>query len=434
MSVFLSQMALETRSKMDVVREKEQLLSIKVMRLTKPSFVLNTPVLCESRDLPGNVSSESKSADFLPSLGAVSGLPGFTMGEILTLPQNFGSIYLGETFSCFVSVHNDSIQATQDIHVKTDLQTSSQRLTLSGGSTPPTPSLAPGACIDQVIHHEVKELGTHILVCAVSYTSPSGETLSFRKFYKFQVLKPLDVKTKFYNAESDEVYLEAQIQNITQSPMCMEKVSLEPAADYIVEELNSTQTEDTSKKLIFGGFTYLNPMDTRQYLYCLKAKTQAGADRPSLIKGVSSIGKLDIVWKTTLGEKGRLQTSQLQRMAPGYGDLKLSIAQIPDSVPLEKPFQLTCRVTSCCERTMDLKLVLNNTTGLVWLGISGKQLGKLGPNTSMDIKLQLIPTIPGLQSISGMRLIDLYLKRTYEHDDIAQVFVYTEQDGAMKNI
>ncbi|XP_063962541.1 trafficking protein particle complex subunit 13-like isoform X2 [Lytechinus pictus] len=417
-----------------------------VMRLTKPSFVSNTPVLCESRDLPGNVSSESKSADFLPSLGAVSGLPGFTMGEILTLPQNFGSIYLGETFSCFVSVHNDSIQATQDIHVKTDLQTSSQRLTLSGGSTPPTPSLAPGACIDQVIHHEVKELGTHILVCAVSYTSPTGETLSFRKFYKFQVLKPLDVKTKFYNAEyslrmrasggyqSDEVYLEAQIQNITQSPMCMEKVSLEPAADYIVEELNSTQTEDTSKKLIFGGFTYLNPMDTRQYLYCLKAKTQAGADRPSLIKGVSSIGKLDIVWKTTLGEKGRLQTSQLQRMAPGYGDLKLSIAQIPDSVPLEKPFQLTCRVTSCCERTMDLKLVLNNTTGLVWLGISGKQLGKLGPNTSMDIKLQLIPTIPGLQSISGMRLIDLYLKRTYEHDDIAQVFVYTEQDGAVKNI
>ena len=46
---------------------------------------------------------------------------------------------------------------------------------------------------------------------------------------------------------------------------------------------------------------------------------------------------------------------------------------------------------------MDLKLVLTNSTGIVWLGVSGKQLGKLGPNTSMDIKLQLIPTIPGLQ-------------------------------------
>jgi len=39
------------------------------------------------------------------------------------------------------------------------------------------------------------------LVCEVSYTSPTQTQLSFRKFFKFQVLKPLDVKTKFYNAE-----------------------------------------------------------------------------------------------------------------------------------------------------------------------------------------------------------------------------------------
>ena len=57
---------------------------------------------------------------------------------------------------------------------------------------------------------QVKELGTHILVCAVSYMGPAGEK-NFRKFFKFQVLKPLDVKTKFYNADSDDVYLEAQV-------------------------------------------------------------------------------------------------------------------------------------------------------------------------------------------------------------------------------
>lgn len=83
------------------------------------------------------------------------------------------------------------------------------------------------------------------LVCEVTYSSG----VSFRKFFKFQVLKPLDVKTKFYTAEvktsrfklvkfdfgiithsfwqSDEVYLEAQIQNITAGPICLEKVSLE---------------------------------------------------------------------------------------------------------------------------------------------------------------------------------------------------------------
>lgn len=54
-------------------------------------------------------------------------------------------------------------------------------------------------------------------------------------------------------------------------------------------------------------------MDTRQYLYCLKPKAEY-AEKAGVIKGVTMIGKLDIVWRTNLGERGRLQTSQLQRM------------------------------------------------------------------------------------------------------------------------
>jgi len=49
--------------------------------------------------------------------------------------------------------------------MKADLQTSSQRLSLSGGSGQPAASeLAPDDSIDDVIHHEVKELGTHMYV------------------------------------------------------------------------------------------------------------------------------------------------------------------------------------------------------------------------------------------------------------------------------
>jgi len=39
--------------------------------------------------------------------------------------------------------------------------------------------------------------------------------------------------------QTDEVFLEAQIQNITTSPMFMEKVSLEPSMMYHVTELNT---------------------------------------------------------------------------------------------------------------------------------------------------------------------------------------------------
>lgn len=68
-----------------------------------------------------------------------------------------------------------------------------------------------------------------------------------------------------------------------------------------------------ARESTFGKMSYLQPMDTRQYLYCLKLKPEY-AEMAGVIKGVTVIGKLDIVWKTNLGERGRLQTSQLQRM------------------------------------------------------------------------------------------------------------------------
>uniref|UniRef100_A0A673YWR5 Trafficking protein particle complex subunit 13 n=1 Tax=Salmo trutta TaxID=8032 RepID=A0A673YWR5_SALTR len=379
-------------------------------------MLINIPDYCvcvhSAGDLFGRLMKEDPST--------IRGAEALMLGELLTLPQNFGNIFLGETFSSYISVHNDSSQVVKDILVKADLQTSSQRLNLSASNNAVT-ELKPESCIDDVIHHEVKEIGTHILVCAVSYTTQAGEKLYFRKFFKFQVLKPLDVKTKFYNAETDEVFLEAQIQNITTSSMFMEKVSLESSMMYNVAELNTVETEDEGTST-FGKMSYLQPMDTRQYLYCLKPKPEF-AEKAGVIKGVTVIGKLDIVWKTNLGERGRLQTSQLQRMAPGYGDVRLSLEMIPDTVNLEEPFDITCKITNCSERTMDLVLEMCNTCSIHWCGVSGRQLGKVSPSASLALPLKLLSSVQGLQSISGLRLTDTFLKRTYEYDDIAQVCV-----------
>uniref|UniRef100_A0A8C5LXL3 Trafficking protein particle complex subunit 13 n=1 Tax=Leptobrachium leishanense TaxID=445787 RepID=A0A8C5LXL3_9ANUR len=378
-----------------------------LMRLTKPTLFTNIPVTCEERDLPGDLFNNLMKED--PS--TVKGAEILMLGEMLTLPQNFGNIFLGETFSSYISVHNDSNQVVKDIQVKADLQTSSQRLNLSA-STAVVAELKPDSCIDDVIHHEVKEIGTHILVCAVSYTTQTGEKMYFRKFFKFQ---------------TDEVFLEAQIQNITTSPMFMEKVSLEPSIMYNVSELNTVYRDDDVGSSTFGTKTYLQPLDTRQYLYCLKPKAEF-AEKAGIIKGVTVIGKLDIVWKTNLGERGRLQTSQLQRMAPGYGDVRLSIETIPDTVSLEEPFQITCKITNCSsERTMDLILEMCNTNAIHWCGVSGRQLGKLHPSSSLHLTLTLLSSVQGLQSVSGLRLTDTFLKRTYEYDDIAQVCVVSSK-------
>ena len=44
--------------------------------------------------------------------------------------------------------------------------------------------------------------------------------------------------------QSDDVYLEAQIQNITPGPIFMERVSLEASPMYFSKELNTVSTKE----------------------------------------------------------------------------------------------------------------------------------------------------------------------------------------------
>ncbi|XP_046839890.1 trafficking protein particle complex subunit 13-like isoform X2 [Xenia sp. Carnegie-2017] len=390
------------------------LLEIKATMLTKPSLYTSIPIAVEKHDLP------AFSEAFTKDIGISKGLENFALGEMLVLSQALGNIFLGETFSAFICVHNDSNQIAKDIVIKTDLQTSSQRLTLlSATINEPVPKLDPSESIEQVIQHEVKELGMHLLVCAVSYTSPKGEKMFFRKLFKFNVIKPLDVKTKFY-PEENEMYLEAQVQNITKVPLTMESVKFEPSLHYTSEDLN-----DLTSPFHVGKSFLLNPNDTYQYLY--RIRTKYSSTMQERVKSPSSaVGKLDIVWRSAMGEKGRLQTSQLQKAPFTVPELNLKITKLPDAICVEKKFEMTCTLQNTSERKFDCQLLMTKSKdgGIVWCGTSGKRLGILTPGTSIGLQLQFLPLATGLQTIGGIKILDSITSKTYSFDDIAKIFVY----------
>lgn len=422
-------------------KEKEHLLALKVMRLTRPTITTLTPFMScdECRDLPLDSFSKNHEIelDLLPRFPQLS-----LTSDFLTLPQNFGTIFLGESFMGYINVNNQSESICSDVLIKIDLQTGSQKLSLSGGGDPPIPLIAPEESIDQVIKHEIKELGTHILVCSVSYMPPDGERMYFRKFFKFHVYKPLDVKTKFYNIKNDNVYLEAQLQNITLSPIFLESVTLDPCPNFEVHEIHSL-----TKNNPFGPSRLMNSQDIRQFLFRLTSigdVTNSGAM-------ICNVGKLDIVWFVNGGERGRLQTSQLQRNIPPKEDLKLRIDMKHDpgkedynnedidkkllnksidqnfSFKVGKEYKLPIVVTNNTNRGMDLKLNLVNPDIIkqefVWHGVSGKFLGNIESHCDMKFTLSIKPLVTGLIKITGLQLIDIFLKRVYDFDDVIQIFV-----------
>ena len=67
------------------------------------------------------------------------------------------------------------------------------------------------------------------------------------------MMKPLDVKTKFYNAESDEVFLEAQVQNITGTTITMDRVTLEPSSTFLVTPVTGQEEQGGDMGLVARG-------------------------------------------------------------------------------------------------------------------------------------------------------------------------------------
>lgn len=160
-----------------------------------------------SADPSSSSSSSAPSSSFSSVLGFAA-ISDFGLSEILRLPGSFGAIYLGETFSSYICINNESQLAIQNVGIKAELQTSTQRFTLAdtsssspasqagrGGGGPTaagsgtmTPnyansgqpssivsevlqdmpasspvhsrvSLLPSQSAEYIVHHEIKELG-----------------------------------------------------------------------------------------------------------------------------------------------------------------------------------------------------------------------------------------------------------------------------------
>ncbi|KAJ7582536.1 DUF974-domain-containing protein [Mycena floridula] len=309
----------------------QHLLSLKVMRVSRPSLA--------SAWQPFYSSSPSFSAHSTASILSLQGntpLPGHPKtlrdlthaSELLTLPASFGAIQLGETFSSCLCVNNEAQVEIEAVTMKVEMQTVTSKVLLAefGGSEF---RLAAADALEHVVHHEIKELGQHVLACTVSYKLPPSsrnvmdeeDTIqTFRKFYKFAVTNPLSVKTKVHTprspsallslSERDKVFLEVHIQNLTQDPLWFETMRFNCVEGWKADDINVIELDDA------GPNTLLQPQDMRQYIYILTPSSPC-IEPPTHTPGsIIPLGRLDLSWRSSFGEPGRLLTSMLSRRVP----------------------------------------------------------------------------------------------------------------------
>lgn len=187
-------------------------LSLKVMRVSRPSLASHwQPFFSTSPSLSAHATAHPltlQGSDPLP--GHPKTLRDLTLATpFLTLPASFGSIQLGETFSCVLSVNNEVGVPVDDVCAKVEMQTGTNKTTLEEafartddqGEGGREGTLAAGDSLEVCVSSEMKELGQHVLACTVTYRTPPGMrpattggensedpfVQSFRKYYKFMV-------------------------------------------------------------------------------------------------------------------------------------------------------------------------------------------------------------------------------------------------------
>ncbi|KAG6910920.1 hypothetical protein DXG01_006603 [Tephrocybe rancida] len=328
------------------------LLTLKVMRVSRPELASAwQPFYSSSPSFSAHSTASVVSLQgTAPLLGHPKTLRDLThASELLTLPSSFGSIQLGETFSSCLCINNEAQIDVEAVSIKVEMQTATTKVVLAeyGG---PEHKLAPRATFENIVHHEIKELGQHVLACAVTYRHPPhmrqlpgpGETAedpslqTFRKFYKFAVTNPLSVKTKvhtprspsalLFQAEREKVFLEVHIQNLTQEPMHFERMLFECTDEWDVEDANIL---GDTKPLFSGAQALMQPQDTRQYIYILTPKLTSLVPVTLSPGTVVPLGRLDIFWRSSFGEPGRLLTSMLSRRIPIPAPVQIPASALP---------------------------------------------------------------------------------------------------------
>lgn len=136
----------------------EHLVSLKVMRLTKPTLVSPAVVTSEQKDLTQGIFNK-----IMKRSATSSQMEELSLGQFMLLPQSFGLIYLGESFSSYVCVHNNTQHPVNNVSVRADLQSKTSRINLPIHKNRTLPvTLNPGETLDDIILHEVVEIGTHM--------------------------------------------------------------------------------------------------------------------------------------------------------------------------------------------------------------------------------------------------------------------------------
>ncbi|KAJ5066970.1 trafficking protein particle complex subunit 13 [Anaeramoeba ignava] len=438
-----------SKGKQSTVVEDPHLITVRMIKLSTPDFFLNFPMTCEEPEPLHKIFPHSRPSTYQKVGEMAEGQCALGFSDFLIFPEETEDVYLSEEFRCYISIFNHSTQYVSKLSVKVEMRSLTQIYNLVDSTNKPLDKLAPGKHHDYLIQQEAKKPEDHSITCTVWYQKLDGETKTIKTSLNFRVSSPLSLETKIHTIKTlslEKVFLESRIENKTNHPLFLENIKFEPSAYFEMEDLNQIKNDgndndddndngndndnddDKQKQKkqdgTFSGLSYLQKNNHRQYLFKFKPKEKFAAKS----RQISNLGYLSISWRTLFGNLGHLQTREFLRDVEANQVIEVIVSKIPEKIYVEKPFEIECEIQNLSNQEMDLKMIFfkEKMKGIMISGLSSFDIGRVQPQSSVKVPLQLFPLAPGLQNITGFGISDIISGRSSGIKDLISVFVERE--------
>jgi len=449
-------MSVATTSISPLDYEETAVPTLKVMRLQSPDL-----------DIPTSRSLESRAL----------------LGSSMSLPDSFGVIHVGETFTAYLGAVNVSnTHFVRRLTVTAQLQTPSHRWPLpSNLDAALGADVAPADGVDAIVSRALEESGQHILRVEVGYLSSEGTNKTLRKFYRFNVANPLNIRELTVRSGDDSCFVSIAVENVSIAPMVISQVSFETSKGLKAERIGmsslSSVPDTVTAVSLLDSSGHLPPKSSLRYMFRIRTSGEEYA-----LNGIAcgdELGKAVLEWTKTMGEAGRIASSSIicpashppgineknpakfmmgsenQFVVDGSG-LSMDVAAIaanraagkahsdldyalpitvepidpPKTMRLAQPEEVQFLVVNHSDvtRTVQLQFRLNHMSGVAICGKSFKNLGELpGNGGSAVFGVRLIGLVGGLLRVQGCCVVDLGTGLEIAQPPLFNVFI----DGAM---
>ena len=410
---------------------------------------------------------------------------GCLLGSSLCLPDSFGVIHVGETFTAYLGALNVSKRLpVTSLTITAQLQTPSQRFHMASKTLDECNAkggcvLQPEQGIDSIVSQTLEEAGQHILRVEVGYGGTGGTIKSLRKFYRFQVSNPLVISEITHRSGELSCFSSIMLQNSSNDSkggLTVSSADFEAAPGFISENIsrrspNSTTTnakETTSiirigtKNIslprgvdLFDRSGRLERGNSMQYLFKITKSTTQPTPR-SFVKGITAgdqLGKVVFTWRKACGEFGRMasfplpcpatnplpdlndpgRTSKKNTTMPSTPDLMLPVTIEPINPPKEVhvgiPFDVEFKVVNRSHQFISAQLLfrLEQMKGVSVCGPSSKNLEEIpGNGGNASVLFRFIALTSGLVQLAGCYVMNLATEQTMRQPPLLNLMVIVE--------